>query len=108
MGGEAAGRVPVAAAPFALQTANWPQPGSPAEAYLGRIGPLMSEAFARGQLPQLVDALTAGLAVIIVDYGSWAAGDVLGQLGGHLCRIVDERKAEKEVAEEREKGREAH
>ena len=104
----AAGRVSAVEAAPALQGANWPPPGSPAEAYAGRLSPLLSEALAARQLPQLVDALTAGLALIMIEHGSWAAGDVLAQLGGHLCRITNERRAEQEAAEEREKGREVH
>lgn len=106
--GSAKGRESVAEVVPALQGANWPPPGSPAEAYAGRLSPLLSEALAARQLPQLVDALTAGLALIMIEHGSWAAGDVLGKLGEHLCRITNERRAEREAAEERGKGREVH
>lgn len=101
-------RLELADVALGLRTANWPLRGSPAEAYLAQITPMLSQATAARQLPQLVDALTATLAVIMIRHGSWAAGDVLGRLGEHMCRITNERTAEKEAVEERVAGREPH
>ena len=82
-----------------------PVPGAPEDSSVRRVSPLVAEAVGAGQLPQFVDALTAGLASIIFRHGIWAAGDVLRHLGEHLCRITNERLAEKEAEEEREAGR---
>ena len=78
------------------------------EKFDGQLREMHREAHQHNAIAVLADRLTLGLANEIVNYGTFAAGDVLKCLGQNILWITQYRNAQAEAQAAKEQGELAH
>jgi hypothetical protein len=74
--------------------------------YFATANVLLDDAVRNASLRILVDVLTWTLAKIIVERaGRWGAGDVMRQIGNHVCRLIERERAQEEADEAKAQGK---
>jgi hypothetical protein len=78
------------------------------EKFDGQLREMHREAHQHNAIAVLADRVTLGLANEIVNYGTFAAGDVLKFLGQNILWVTQYRNAQAEAQAAKEQGERAH